>query len=91
MVLSQSLRKLFNAVHYSVDPKTELIDYDNVQALANEHKPKIIIAGYPPTLFRLKRFREIADSGALTSWLTFHIAGLIAAGVIPARLATRML
>lgn len=78
--------KLFNAVHYSVDPKTELIDYDNVQALANEHKPKIIIAGYSsyPWVPNWKRFREIADSvGAYFLADVSHIAGLIAAGVIP--------
>ena len=55
---------LYNVVHYNVDPETEKIDYDKMQELANEHKPKIIIAGYSsyPWLPDWKRYREIADS-----------------------------
>ncbi len=78
--------KLFNAVHYTVDPETEQIDYDQVAALASEHKPKIIIAGYSsyPYVPDWKKFREIADSvGAYFLADISHIAGLIAAGVIP--------
>ncbi len=77
---------LFNVIHYNVDPVTEKIDYDVVQALATEHKPKIIIAGYSSYSWvpDWKRFREIADSvGAYLLADISHIAGLIASGVIP--------
>lgn len=78
--------KLFNVVHYTVDPETEQINYDQVSALALEHKPKIIIAGYSsyPFVPDWRKFREIADS--VNAYLladVSHIAGLIAAGVIP--------
>lgn len=78
--------KLFNAVHYTVDPKTEQIDYDQVDALALEHKPKLIIAGYSsyPWVPDWARFRAAADKvGAVFLADVSHIAGLIAAGVIP--------
>ncbi|MBW6472872.1 MAG: glycine cleavage system aminomethyltransferase GcvT [Anaerolineaceae bacterium] len=78
--------KLFNAIHYTVDPETEQINYDQVAALATEHKPKIIIAGYSsyPFVPDWRKFREIADSvGAYFLADVSHIAGLIAAGVIP--------
>ncbi len=78
--------KLFNAVHYTVDPVTEKIDYEAVAALATEKLPKIIIAGYSsyPWVPDWKRFREIADSvGAILMADVSHIAGLIAAGTIP--------
>jgi glycine hydroxymethyltransferase len=78
--------KIFNAVHYAVDPVTERIDYDVVQALANEHKPKIIIAGYSsyPWVPDWQRFRAIADSVEATLLADIsHIAGMVAAGVIP--------
>ena len=78
--------KLFNAVHYTVDPVTEKIDYEAVAALAKEKQPKIIIAGYSsyPWVPDWKRFREIADSvGAILLADVSHIAGLIAAGTIP--------
>jgi glycine hydroxymethyltransferase len=78
--------KLFNATHYTVDPDTEKIDYEAVAALAKEKQPKIIIAGYSsyPWVPDWKRFREIADSiGAILMADVSHIAGLIAAGVIP--------
>lgn len=78
--------KLFNAVHYTVDPETERIDYDEVARLAIEHKPRIIIAGYSsyPFVPDWRRFREIADSvGAYLLADVSHIAGLIAAGIIP--------
>lgn len=77
---------LFNVIHYNVDPVTELIDYDVVQSLASEHKPKIIIAGYSSYSWvpDWKRFREIADSvGAYLLADISHIAGLVSAGVIP--------
>lgn len=78
--------KWFNAVHYTVDPQTEQIDYDAVLQLAQEHKPKIIIAGYSsyPWVPDWKKFREIADAvGAILLADVSHIAGLIAAKVVP--------
>ncbi|MCE5207379.1 MAG: glycine cleavage system aminomethyltransferase GcvT [Chloroflexi bacterium] len=77
---------LYNVVHYNVDPETEKIDYDKMQELANEHKPKIIIAGYSsyPWIPDWKRYREIADSvGAYLLADISHIAGLVAGGVVP--------
>jgi glycine hydroxymethyltransferase len=73
-------------VHYLVDPVNEMIDYDQVQALANEHKPKMIIAGYTsyPWMPDWKKFREIADSvGAILMADISHIAGMVAAGAVP--------
>ncbi len=78
--------KLYNIVHYNVDPASEQIDYAQVQNLAEQHKPKMIIAGYSsyPWVPDWKRFREIADScGAVLLADISHIAGLVAAGVIP--------
>ncbi len=78
--------KLFKVVHYNVSPATEQIDYDAVQALATEHKPKIIIAGYSsyPFIPDWARFRAIADSvGAYLLADISHIAGLVAAKVVP--------
>ncbi|HEX2981750.1 MAG TPA: serine hydroxymethyltransferase, partial [Anaerolineaceae bacterium] len=78
--------KLFKAVHYTINPETQQIDYDSVAALAPEHKPKIIIAGYSsyPWVPDWARFREIADSvGATLLADISHIAGLVAAGVVP--------
>jgi len=78
--------KLYKVVHYNVDPQTEKIDYEAVAALALEHKPKIIIAGYSsyPWVPDYAEFRRIADSvGAYLLADISHIAGLTAAGVIP--------
>ena len=78
--------KLFNAVHYTVNPLTEQIDYEQVEALALEHKPKIIIAGYSsyPWVPDWAKFRAVADKvGAIFLADVSHIAGLIAAGAIP--------
>lgn len=78
--------KLFKVVHYTVDPQTEQIDYDVVQAMATEHKPKILIAGYSSYSWApdWQRFRAIADSvGATLLADISHIAGLVAAGVVP--------
>jgi glycine hydroxymethyltransferase len=78
--------KFFNAVHYSVDPISERIDYDSVEALALQSKPKIIIAGYSsyPWAVDWKRFRAIADLvGAYLFADIAHVAGLVAAGVYP--------
>ncbi len=75
--------KYFNFVSYGLDDETEMINYDTVQALANEHKPKLIVAGASayPRAIDFKRLREIADSvGALLMVDMAHIAGLVAAG-----------
>jgi len=77
--------KYYNIVHYGIDPQTEQINYDQVEALAREHKPKMIIAGYSsyPWIPDWKRFREIADTvGAYFLADIAHIAGMVAAGVI---------
>ena len=75
--------KYFNFVSYGLDDTTETINYDTVQALANEHKPKLIVAGASayPRAIDFKKLREIADSvGALLMVDMAHIAGLVAAG-----------
>jgi glycine hydroxymethyltransferase len=78
--------KWYNAVQYGVRPDTHLIDYDQVEALAREHKPVIIIAGgsaYPRHI-DFARFRAIADAvGAFFMVDMAHFAGLVAAGVHP--------
>jgi len=76
----------FNIVSYGVDRETGRIDYDNVEALALEHKPKLIISGgssYPREI-DFPRMREIADKVAATYLVDMaHFAGLVAAGVHP--------
>jgi len=78
--------QLFNIVPYCVSPKTEMLDYDAIEALAREKKPKMIVAGasaYPRTL-DFPRFRAIADAcGAMLMVDMAHIAGLVAGGVHP--------
>ena len=78
--------KLYNAVQYGIDTITGLIDYDEVERLAVEHKPKMIIAGfsaYSKTL-DFPRFRQIADKvGAYFFVDMAHIAGLVATGLYP--------
>ena len=81
--------KLYNFVAYGVRRDTETIDYDEVEALARQHKPKLIVAGYTayPRVIDFQRFRGIADEvGALLMVDMAHIAGLIAAGVHPSPL-----
>ena len=78
--------KLFNAVQYGVVPGTGLIDYDHVQALAEEHKPRMIIAGFSAysRVVNWQRFREIADSvDAYLMADMAHVAGLVATGHYP--------
>jgi glycine hydroxymethyltransferase len=78
--------KLFNVIPYGLDQETGLIDYDQVQALATEHKPKMIIAGFSAysQIADWARFREIADSvGAYLFVDMAHVAGLVAAGLYP--------
>ena len=78
--------KLYNAFAYGVRKDTELIDFDEVRALALEHKPKLIIAGasaYPRTM-EYAPFREIADEVGAVFMVDFaHIAGLVAVGLHP--------
>jgi glycine hydroxymethyltransferase len=78
--------KYYKIVPYTINPQTEKIDMDEVERLAKEHKPKMIIVGYSsyPWAADFKRFREIADSvGALLMADMAHVAGLITAGVYP--------
>ena len=78
--------KNYNIIPYGVDENTCTIDYDEVERLAKEHKPKMIIAGASayPRLIDFKRFADIAHSvGALLMVDMAHIAGLVAAGVHP--------
>ncbi|MDT5280951.1 MAG: glycine hydroxymethyltransferase, partial [Mycobacterium sp.] len=78
--------KWFSVVGYGVDSETELIDYDEVARLADEHRPKMIICGATayPRLIDFARFREIADS--VGAWLMVdaaHFIGLVAGKAIP--------
>ncbi|WP_322608085.1 ribose 5-phosphate isomerase B [Pontiella agarivorans] len=78
--------RFFEIVPYGVDKETEQIDYDKVQALADEHKPKMIVAGASAysRIIDFKRLRKIADScGAYLMVDMAHIAGLVAAGCHP--------
>jgi len=78
--------KWFNAIHYEVDKTTGLIDYENVEKLALEKKPKLIIAGGSAysRVIDFKKFREIADK--IKAYLLVdmaHFSGLVAGGVYP--------
>ncbi|WP_338755493.1 serine hydroxymethyltransferase [Moraxella lincolnii] len=76
----------YHAVQYGLDEKTGLIDYEQVERLAKEHQPKMIIAGFSAysQIIDWQRFREIADSvGAYLFVDMAHVAGLIAAGIYP--------
>lgn len=78
--------KWFNAVQYGVRQDTALIDYDEVEKLALENKPKLIIAGGSayPRIIDFKRFREIANKvGAMFMVDMAHFSGLVAAGIHP--------
>ena len=78
--------KMYKSVFYGVDKETGLIDYDQVQRLAEEHKPRMIIAGASayPRIIDFKKFSEIAKSvGAYLMVDMAHIAGLVAAGEHP--------
>ncbi len=78
--------KWFHAVHYGVRREDGFIDYEQVERLAREHKPKLIIAGGSAyaRIIDFKRFRQIADEvGALLLVDMAHFAGLVAAGVHP--------
>ena len=78
--------KIYNFVPYGLDKDTETIDYDEVERLAKEHKPKLIVAGCSayPRVLDFARFRAIADSvDALLMVDMAHIAGLVAGGAHP--------
>jgi len=78
--------KLYNPIQYGLDPETGLIDYEQVEALAIEHKPAMIIAGFSAYsgIMDWARFREIAYKvGAYLMVDMAHVSGLIAAGVYP--------
>jgi glycine hydroxymethyltransferase len=78
--------RIYNAVQYGLKPETGEIDYDQVEALAREHKPKMIVAGFSAysLIVDWARFRKIADEvGAYLFVDMAHIAGLVAAGVYP--------
>jgi len=82
--------KLYNAIQYGLDESTGEIDYGQVEALAKEHQPKMIVAGFSAysRVVDWQRFREIADSvGAYLFVDMAHVAGLIAAGVYPSPVA----
>ncbi len=78
--------KIYNAVQYGLNPETGEIDYEEVERLAREHRPKMIVAGFSAysRIVDWARFRRIADE--VGAWLMVdmaHIAGLVAAGVYP--------
>jgi glycine hydroxymethyltransferase len=78
--------QFYNFVHYGVDPDSEVIDYAKVQELAEQHKPKLIVAGASAysRIIDWQAFRKIADSvNAFLMADIAHIAGLVAAGVHP--------
>jgi glycine hydroxymethyltransferase len=78
--------KMYNAIQYGLDNATGLIDYDQVEKLAREHKPKMIVAGFSAysQVVDWQRFRDIADEvGAILLVDMAHVAGLVAAGVYP--------
>jgi glycine hydroxymethyltransferase len=82
--------KYFNSVQFGVDAKTESIDYAEVEKIAQENKPKIIVAGFTayPRKVDWKKFREIADKvGAYLLVDMSHIAGLVAGKAYPAPFA----
>ncbi len=78
--------KLFNAVQYGIDPETGELDYDRIAQLANEHRPKVIVAGFSAysRIMDWAKFRAIADG--VDAYLVVdmaHVAGLVAAGEYP--------
>ncbi|MFM8321984.1 MAG: glycine cleavage system aminomethyltransferase GcvT [Chloroflexota bacterium] len=81
--------KYYNAIHYTINPATEQIDYDQIADLARQHKPKFIIGGFSsyPWQVDWAKFKEIAKSvGAYLFADIAHVAGLVAAGVYPSPL-----
>jgi len=78
--------KIYNAVQYGLNAETGEVDYDEVERLAKEHKPKMIIAGFSAysRVMDWQRFRDIADAGGAYLMVDMaHVAGLVAAGLYP--------
>jgi glycine hydroxymethyltransferase len=78
--------KLYNAIQYGLDTSTGLIDYEQVAALAKEHQPKMIVAGFSAysRVVDWQKFKDIAESvGAYLFVDMAHVAGLVAAGLYP--------
>ena len=78
--------KIYHAVQYGIDPETGRIDYDEVMALAREHQPKMVVAGFSAysQVIDWQKFREIADAvGAYLFVDMAHVAGLVAVGEYP--------
>lgn len=78
--------KLYNVVQYGVDKETEMLNYDEVRKIAQEHKPKLIMTGASayPRFWDFEKFRAIADEvGAVLVADMAHFAGLVAAGIHP--------
>jgi len=78
--------KIYNAIQYGLHPETGEIDYDEVERLAIEHKPKVLVAGFSAysRIWDWQRFRDIADKvGAYLLVDMAHVAGLVAAGLYP--------
>jgi len=78
--------KIYHAVQYGLHPETGEIDYDEVEKLALEHKPKVLVAGFSAysRIWDWQRFRDIADKvGAYLFVDMAHVAGLVAAGLYP--------
>ncbi len=78
--------KIYHAVQYGIDPETGRIDYDEVMALAKEHQPKMVVAGFSAysQVIDWRKFRDIADAvGAYLFVDMAHVAGLVAAGEYP--------
>ena len=78
--------KIYNAVQYGIDPATGQLNYDDIEALALEHKPKMIVAGFSAYSRTMdwQKFRAIADKvGAYLLVDMAHVAGLVAAGLYP--------
>jgi len=78
--------KIYHAIQYGLHPKTGEIDYDEVERLALEHKPKVLVAGFSAysRIWDWQRFRDIADKvGAYLLVDMAHVAGLVAAGLYP--------
>ena len=78
--------RLFNAVEYGLNEETGLVDYEQMQRVAEEHKPRLLIGGFSAysRVMDWARMREIADSvGALFLVDMAHVAGLVAAGIYP--------
>jgi len=78
--------KIYNAVQYGINPESGEVDYEEIATLAQEHKPKMIVAGFSAysQVLDWQKFREIADNvGAYLMVDMAHVAGLVAAGVYP--------